>query len=84
MTWTPALQEMFGHLDGVFFDCDQPEKLAGLIRRLYWDRARARELAQQQQAVCARFAWPVESQRYVAVMTGLVQPTEPLLRTAAA
>jgi glycosyltransferase involved in cell wall biosynthesis len=84
MTWTPALQEMFGHLEGVFFDCEQPAKLADLIRRLYWDRAQARELAQHEQAVCARFAWPVESQRYVAVMAGLVQPKEPLLGTATA
>ena len=84
MTWTPALQELFGHLDGVFFECDQPERLAALIRTLYWDRARGRELAQQEQAVCARFAWPVESQRYVAVMAGLVRPQEPLLGTATA
>jgi hypothetical protein len=72
------LEEMFGHLDDVFFDCDQPEKLAELIRGLYLDPDRRHALAAAQQAVCERFAWPVESRRYVSVMTRLVQPKDSL------
>jgi glycosyltransferase involved in cell wall biosynthesis len=71
MAWTPALQEMFGHIDGIFFHCDDPQALADLLRRMVLDREHARSVAQQQQAVCAGFAWPLESQRYVAVMRRL-------------
>jgi glycosyltransferase involved in cell wall biosynthesis len=81
MAWTPALGEMFGHIDGLFFHCDEPEKLAGLIRALHDDRALARVLAQREQAVCANFAWPVESQRYVTVMQRLVQAHDTALET---
>jgi glycosyltransferase involved in cell wall biosynthesis len=81
MAWTPALEELFGHLNGVFFHCDQPEQLAGLIRGLYHNPEAARALAQQQQAVCAGFAWPVEGRRYVAVMKRLVQAPETVLET---
>lgn len=73
MAWTPALDELFGHIDGQFFHCDQPAALAALIRGLYRDGEAAQRLVQQQQAVCADFAWPVESQRYVAVMQRVAQ-----------
>jgi glycosyltransferase involved in cell wall biosynthesis len=84
MAWTPALGEMFGHIDGLFFQCHEPEQLAALIRALYFDRDRARALAQREQAVCASFAWPVESRRYVAVMQRLVQAHDTALETVTA
>jgi glycosyltransferase involved in cell wall biosynthesis/O-antigen/teichoic acid export membrane protein len=71
MTRTPSLEELFGHIDGTFFECDQPEQLAGLLRRLGKDSSAASRLAQEQQAVCASFAWALESQRYVDVLQRL-------------
>jgi glycosyltransferase involved in cell wall biosynthesis len=84
MTRTPSLEELFGHIDGTFFECDQPEQLAGLVRRLAQDRDAARRLAHQQQAVCAGFAWPVEGRRYLAVLERLWLSREPTLEAIAA
>lgn len=84
MTATPALEELFGHIRGVFFSCDQPAELAGLIRRLHSDRDAALALAHQQQTVCGAFAWPVESRRYVAVLQSLLPRTDAALEPAIA
>ena len=84
MAWSPALDEMFGHIAGIFFTCDQQEALATLLRQMVTDRNLARAVACQQQAVCAGFAWPVESQRYVAVMQRLVQAPERVLEPVVA
>jgi glycosyltransferase involved in cell wall biosynthesis len=71
MGYTPALDEMFGHIQGSFFQPDLPDQLADCLRALASDPQRARHMALEQQQVCARFAWAGEKQRYLAVAEAL-------------
>jgi glycosyltransferase involved in cell wall biosynthesis len=74
LTPSVSLTEMFGDIRGVFFSTDDPAALARLIHQVYADPAAARAILAQQQAVCARFAWPVERQRYLDAMNRLAWP----------
>jgi glycosyltransferase involved in cell wall biosynthesis/O-antigen/teichoic acid export membrane protein len=77
MGYTPALDELFGHVRGSFFQPDRPDELADCLRALAADPERVRRMAQEQQEVCARFAWAGEKRRYVAV-TEALRPARPL------
>ena len=77
MSRSPALHEIFGQASGAFFEPDDPEELAGLLRALYADPRSAERLLSQQQTICASFAWPVEKLRYVAVMNELAHALAP-------
>jgi glycosyltransferase involved in cell wall biosynthesis len=81
---TPALDEMFGHIPGIFFQPDDPAELAERLRALLADSGLAQRLAAQQQQVCARFAWAIEKQRYVTAMTRLRPAPETTLEAVSA
>jgi glycosyltransferase involved in cell wall biosynthesis/O-antigen/teichoic acid export membrane protein len=78
MGFTPALHELFGHIRGSFFQPDSPEEIARCLRALVADSGRAHRMVQEQQAVCARFAWAGEKQRYVAVVNALGSAGRPV------
>jgi glycosyltransferase involved in cell wall biosynthesis len=84
MAWTPALDELFGHVNGVFFETNDPAGLAERLRALYHRPELRRQMAQQQQAVCAAFAWAAERRRYCRVMNQVLLETEAVLETAGA
>jgi glycosyltransferase involved in cell wall biosynthesis len=81
---TPALEEMFGHIAGMFFQPDDPAELAARLRALLADPGLAPRLAAQQQQVCDHFAWPGEKRRYVAAITRVCRRPEPALEPASA
>jgi glycosyltransferase involved in cell wall biosynthesis len=76
MGYTPALDELFGHIGGSFFQPEDPDELAECLRALAADPELAQRMAVAQQQVCARFGWAGEKRRYVAVAEAL-RPARP-------
>jgi glycosyltransferase involved in cell wall biosynthesis len=75
-----ALDEMHG----VFFETNDPAGLAERLRALYHRPELRRQMAQQQQAVCAAFAWAAERRRYCRVMNQVLLESVAVLETAGA